>query len=171
MKEKCCAVIASSPMSFPWGYDEEDEGCAALRLLLLNRLSLLRAQGISRFAVVLDAGFGLYASEMLAALKESDPEISLTCFVPWEGQATKWTPELRERYFHVQSESAEVYFASAVETVDCRVIALLNAVDMADTVIAVYSNQDIPMAAALRYGERLRREIIRLKDGTGRNPV
>ena len=35
---KICAIIGCSPMYFPWGFDEEDEGCAALKLMLLNQM-------------------------------------------------------------------------------------------------------------------------------------
>lgn len=32
---KTCATISCSQMCFPWGFDEEDEGCAALKLILI----------------------------------------------------------------------------------------------------------------------------------------
>ena len=43
---KTCAIIGCSPMCFPWGYDEEDEGCAALKLILINQISRLRGGGL-----------------------------------------------------------------------------------------------------------------------------
>ena len=63
---------------------------------------------ITSFVVALDAGIGLYAVELIVGLREEHPEISLTCIVPWEEQATKWTPDLRERYFNVQAQCADV---------------------------------------------------------------
>ena len=42
---KTCAIIGCSPMCFPWGFDEEDEGCAALKLILINQISKLRGEG------------------------------------------------------------------------------------------------------------------------------
>ena len=39
---KTCAIIGCSPLCFPWGFDEEDEGCAALKLILINQISKLR---------------------------------------------------------------------------------------------------------------------------------
>lgn len=34
---KTCSIISCSPMCFPWGFDEEDEGCAVLKLILIIR--------------------------------------------------------------------------------------------------------------------------------------
>ena len=49
---KICAIFGCSPMCFPWGFDEEDEGCAALKLILMNRISKLIGEGYTRFAEI-----------------------------------------------------------------------------------------------------------------------
>ena len=35
---KTCAIIGCSPTCFPWGFDEEAVGCAALKLILINQI-------------------------------------------------------------------------------------------------------------------------------------
>ena len=160
MRQNTCAIIACSPIGFPWGYDEEDEGCAALKLLLLNRITLLRAEGVTDFAVVMDSGVGLYVAEMINSLRENDPDMNLTCVVSYEEQSTKWTPELRDRYFNEQSKCSEVEFASMEKTAASEVIAMLNAVDKAEYVIAVKSETDYLIPVALHYAERLGRKIF-----------
>ena len=82
MKEKSCAILGPEPLKFPWGYDEEDERCGALKLILLNMVNFWLVETIKTFVVVLDAGIGLYAAEIISELKEKDSEISLTCVVP-----------------------------------------------------------------------------------------
>lgn len=165
MIERRCAVLGSPPASFPWGYDEEDPGCGVLRLLLLNRITLLRSQGVTEFCVVLDAGMGLYAAETVALLRENDEALRLVCLVPWEGQADKWTPELRERFFNVQAGCSDVTIVSPDRTADCEITAMLNAVDMAETVIAIRGEGDSLLPVALRYAEKRGRHIIRLDAG------
>ena len=83
---KTCASIGCSPMCFPWGFDEEDEGCAALKLILINQISKLRGEGCTRFAISMDCGVGLYAAEILHGLKEQDDALEMICFVPYEGR-------------------------------------------------------------------------------------
>lgn len=138
----CCAIIGCSPLCFPWGFDEEDEGCAALKLILMNRITQLRAEGIKHFAVAIDCGIGLYAAEMIAGLQSRDPELEMTLYVPCEEQATKWTPELRDRYFAVHQAAKEVQYACHEREVGCEFGAYLNAVCSADLLLAVFDPQN-----------------------------
>lgn len=147
-------------MGFPWGYDEEDEGCAAMKLLLLNQITALRREDVTNFDVVMDTGVGLYAAEIINRLRENDQDIALTCIVPWEGQASKWTPELRERFFHEQVKCSNVRMLYGNWTADCEISAMLTAIDMAETVIAVTGQDDILVPVALHYAERLNRRVI-----------
>ena len=160
---KTCAIIGCSPMCFPWGFDEEDEGCAALKLILINQISKLRGEGCTRFAVSMDCGVGLYVAEILHGLKGSDDALETICYVPYEEQATKWTPELRDRYFNALAACTEVVNVDYEKTVDCEFKAYLEAMKEADTVIAVF-DPDHPRcereAAAVAVAEVLNRQVI-----------
>lgn len=163
---KTCAIIGCSPMCFPWGFDEEDEGCAALKLILMNRITRLRSEGCTRLSVCMDCGAGLYAAEILHGLKESDDDLETICYVPYEEQATKWTPELRDRYFNALAECTEVVNVSYEKTVGCEFKAHLEAINEADTVIAVY-DPDNPRcereATAAAVAEMLNKQILTLE--------
>ena len=162
---KTCAIIGCSPMCFPWGFDEEDEGCAALKLILMNRITMLRGEGCTRFAVSMDCGVGLYAAEILHGLKASDEGLKTICYVPYEEQATKWTPELRNRYFNVLATCTEVVNVAYEKTVSCKFKAHLEAINEADTVIAVYDPDDPRCereAAAVTVAELLNKQILTL---------
>ena len=166
---KTCAIIGCSPMCFPWGFDEEDEGCAALKLILMNRISKLRGEGCTRFAVSMDCGVGLYAAEILHGLKEQDNALETICYVPFEEQATKWTPELRDRYFNALAACTEIVNVAYEKTVDCEFKAHLAAINEADTLIAVY-DPDNPRcereAAAVAVAEMLNRQVFTIDPKT-----
>ena len=85
---------------------------------------------------------GLYAAEILHGLKESDEELETICYVPYEEQATKWTPELRDRYFNALAVCTEVVNVAYEKTVGCEFKAHLEAIKDSDTVIAVYDPDD-----------------------------
>ena len=160
---KTCAIIGCSPMCFPWGFDEEDEGCAALKLILINQLSKLRGEGCTRFAVSMDCGVGLYTAEILHGLKEQDDALKTICYVPYEEQATKWTPELRDRYFNALAACTEVINAAYEKTVGCEFKAYLEAINEVDTVIAVYDPDDPRCereVAAVAVAEMLNRQVL-----------
>jgi uncharacterized phage-like protein YoqJ len=150
-------------MCFPWGFDEEDEGCAALKLILINQISKLRGEGCTRFAVSMGCGAGLYAAEILHGLKGSDDALKTICYVPYEEQATKWTPELRDRYFNALAACTEVVNVAYEKTVGCKFKAYLEAINEADTVIAVYDPDDPRCereAAAVAVAKMLDRQVF-----------
>ena len=160
---KTCAIIGCSPMCFPWGFDEEDEGCAALKLILINQITRLRGEGYMRFAVSMDCGVGLYAAEILHGLKESDEELETICFVPYEEQATKWAPELRDRYFNALASCTKVVNVAHEKTVGCEFKAHLEAINEADTVIAIDAPEDPRCereVAAVAVAEMLNRQVM-----------
>ena len=160
---KTCAIIGCSPMCFPWGFDEEDEGCAALKLILINQITRLRGEGCMRFAVSMDCGVGLYAAEILQGLKGSEEELETICYVPYEEQATKWTPELHDRYFNALAACTEIVNVAYEKTVDCEFKAHLAAINEADTLIAVYDPDDPRCereAAAVAVAKMLDRQVF-----------
>ena len=160
---KTCAIIGCSPMCFPWGFDEEDEGCAALKLILINQITRLRGEGCTRFTVSMDCGVGLYAAEILQGLKGSEEELETICYVPYEEQATKWTPELRDRYFNALAACTEVVNVAYEKTVGCKFKAYLEAINEADTVIVVYDPDDPRCereAAAVAVAKMLDRQVF-----------
>ena len=160
-----CANIGCSPMCFPWGFDEEDEGCAELKLMLMNRITRYRSEGCIRFHISMDCGVGLYAAEIIHGLKETDGDLETICYVPYEEQATKWTPELRDRYFNALATCTEVVNVSYEKTVCCEFKAHLEAMKEADTVIVVFDPDD-PLcereAAAAAVAELLNKQILTL---------
>lgn len=161
MKENSCSILASAPLCFPWGYDEEDERCGALKLILLNLINFWRCAGINTFSVALDAGVGLYAAESILGLTEEAPGISLTCFVPWEEQAAKWTPELRNRYYDVLVKSTQVETVSTQWTASCEVEAKLRAIDLTERTFAVKTREEDPLLeVALHYARKTDRQLL-----------
>ena len=162
---KTCAIIGCSPMCFSWGFDEEDEGCATLKLLLLNQITRYRSEGCTRFQISMDCGVGLYAAEIIHGLKESDGELETVCYVPYEEQATKWTSGLRDRYFNALASCTEVINVAYEKTVGCEFKAYLEAINEADTVIAVYDPDDPRCereVAAVAVAEMLNKQILTL---------
>ena len=134
----CCAIIGQPPMRFPWGFDEEDSCCQNLKLTLAQKIMELRQQGVTRFAVVADCGVGLYAGECINALRQHDLDLMLFVVTPHEEQATKWTPDLRNRYFKLLEDCTIMEAASLHKTPTCEYDAYRKIIDYADMVLAAY---------------------------------
>jgi len=137
-KDLCCAILGQPPMRFPWGFDEEDSGCQNLKLALAQKIMELRQQGVTRFAVVADCGVGLYAGECVNALRAHDPDLMLFVVTPYEEQATKWTPDLRNRYFKLLEDCTLMELASHHWTPGCEYDAHRRIIEYADMALAAY---------------------------------
>jgi Uncharacterized protein conserved in bacteria len=162
MNKKSCAIIAESPMCFSWGYDEEDERCCALKLLLLNRLSLMQANGITCFYIPLDSGIGMYCAEILLSMMEDNKHIELNCLQPFEDQAAKWSPNLRDRYFSILEKCSTSSPVSLHKTQTCELDMMLEAIDHSEIIIGVQAGesiQDKTFATAHRYAQHIGREM------------
>ena len=135
---KSCAILGHSPMRFAWGFDEEAAECHDMKMELAQQIMVLRQQGVTHFSVACDYGVGLYAAEIINALRNDDPELMLFCVTPYEEQATKWTPELRERYFDMLIKCTHMTAVSLHKQPDAQLKAYRTIIRQSDMVLAVY---------------------------------
>ena len=155
-----CAVMGQHPLCFPCGFDEEDTQCRSMKLELAQRIMELRQCGVTEFQVACDPGVGLYAAEIINTLRENDQALRLICALPHEGQATKWTPQLRERYFDMLADCTDLSCVDYQETPNAQLMAYRRIVKQSDMLVAVYdpelasgSAEDKAMAYALALGK------------------
>ena len=153
-----CAVIGQPPMRFPWGFDEEDTQCRQMKLEMAQHILELSQCGVTEFQVACDPGVGLYAAEIVIALRENSLAVRLACVMPHEEQATKWTPQLRERYFNMLA-SAELDCIDFHEQPNAQLLAYQWIIKQSAVVLAVYdpdladgSAEDKAVAYALALG-------------------
>ena len=59
-------MIGQHPLRFPWGFDEEDDGCRRMKLEIAQRIMELRQRGVTEFRVVCDPGvvLAVYAPDL-----------------------------------------------------------------------------------------------------------
>ena len=157
---KSCAILGHSPMRFAWGVDEEAVECHDMKMELAQQIMVLRQQGVTHFSVACDYGVGLYAAELINVLRDNDPELMLFCVTPYEEQATKWTPELRERYFDMLADCTDLSCVDYQEAPNAQLMAYRRIVKQSDILLAVYdlelasdSAEDKAMAYALALGK------------------
>ncbi len=135
-----CAVMGQPPMRFPWGFDEEDERCRKMKLELAQQIMALHQRGVTQFLTACDCGVGLYAAEIVNALRTAQPEVMLLCYTPCEEQATKWAPALRERYFAVLGQCTRVTAVCPRQERGAQWRAYRRIIDLADMVLFVYDS-------------------------------
>ena len=164
--DRSCAVFGQHPLLFPWGFDEEAEGCRRMKLELAQSILELRQQGVTEFQVACDPGVGLYAGEIVHALAEQERNIRLVCVMPHEGQATKWTPQLRERYFDMLACCDEVRCLAPRAQPGGQLLAYQKIVRDTNMTLAVYAPElanGSPEDKAAAYAMALNRPMLMIQ--------
>ena len=78
MNNKKCAFTGHRPQSLPFGFNEADERCIALKKVLRNEIiNLIENKGVTHFITGMAIGVDMYAAEIVLGLKASYPGITL----------------------------------------------------------------------------------------------
>ena len=149
MKYKSCAFTGHRPKKFPWGYNETDTRCVALKQTLTREIVKLIEAGYTDFLSGMAEGADTWAAMVVLALKKENPALKLHCVLPCEGQGAD-----------------EVVYVSREYSKDCMLKRNRYLVDHAACLLAVYNGEwRGGTTMTVRYARKLGREVIIL------NPV
>lgn len=163
MIEKCCAFTGHRPKKLPWGYNETDLRCAALKSALAAQIAKLAAAGYTSFLSGMAEGTDTWAALAVLTLKQQLPALELHCVLPSQGQADRWTAAARKVYFSILEQADSIVYVSQTYTQDCMLKRNRYLVDHAACLLAVYNGERRGgTAMTVRYAGRLGREIILL---------
>ena len=73
MIKKCCAFTGHRPKKFPWGYNESDARCVALKETLAAEITKLVKTGYTDFLSGMAEGADTWAAMVVLALKKKIP--------------------------------------------------------------------------------------------------
>lgn len=77
MKVKKCAFTGHRPQSLPFGFNESDERCIALKQTLRAEIiRLIEQEGVTHFISGMALGVDIYAAEIVLGLKSNYEGIS-----------------------------------------------------------------------------------------------
>jgi len=161
MIERCCAFTGHRPKKFPWGYNETDARCVALKKELAAKITKLVRAGYTDFLSGMAEGTDTWAALTVLSLKKENPALKLHCALPCEGQADKWSTSARELYSYILEHANSVVYVSREYSKDCMLKRNRYLVDHAACLLAVYNGEQRGgTAMTVRYARKMGREII-----------
>lgn len=163
MQKKICAMIGLNPDSFSYGLNEDDDRCIALKLKLLQQISILYENGIHVFLSNCALGVNMWAAEIVAGLMCIHPNIELICVIPYEEQAVKWPAEYRDRYFSLHEECTQSILFNTAYRKDCLIECGRYLVNESDILLAVCDEQNLHLSMAgqmVAYAKQVKRDLI-----------
>ena len=133
-----CAFSGHRPHRLPWGTNEADPRCLALKEKLRQEIEVLIAGGVDVFACGMAQGCDLYFAEAVLDLRRTHPEIALWAALPCRSQADRWTEAEQDRHRRLCSESDRVVLVQEHYTADCMHRRNRWLLDQADCLLTVY---------------------------------
>ena len=100
-RERTCCFTGHRPEKLPWGSNEGDPRCVALKERLRDMLEEAYQAGYRHFISGMARGTDLYFCEAALALRDERPGITVEAAIPCEEQAARWPEEERQRYFNL----------------------------------------------------------------------
>ncbi len=169
MFDRCCAFTGHRPKKFPWGYDETDKRCIALKKKLTEQISKLASAGYTDFFSGMAEGTDIWAALAVQALRKENPMLKLHCVLPCEGQADKWSAAAQRLYFSILEQADFVVYVSRDYNSDCMLKRNRYLVDHAACLLAIYNGEwRGGTAMTIRYARKLGRKIVILDPCEGR---
>lgn len=97
-KPNSCCFTGHRPGKLPWGLDESDERCAALKQRIRDAVESACEEGYTHFICGMAMGCDLYFAEIVLSLRERFPLITLEAAIPCLTQPDSWPKEQQQRY-------------------------------------------------------------------------
>ena len=97
-KQTACCFTGHRPGKLPWGDDESDVRCLALKARIRAATESAVLEGMEHFICGMAEGCDLYFCEIVLELKERYPHITLEAALPCPTQADRWSEAQRARY-------------------------------------------------------------------------
>jgi len=158
-----CAFTGYRPQKMPFGFDESDPRCIDFKNRLKNTIHALYDMGYKHFLSGGAMGMDMYAAEAVVELREQYPEIILEMVSPYDTQAAKWSPELRERHDRL-FEVADIVTATRHEySKGALFIRNHYLVTNADVVLAAYDGQPGGTAMTCDLARKNHIKVIEIK--------
>lgn len=156
-----CAFTGHRPRKFPWGYNEQDSRCVALKDVLTMQIKRLIEIGYMDFLSGMAEGADTWAALAILALRKEEPALKLHCVLPCEGQADKWTASARTLYSSILDQADSITYVGREYSRDCMLKRNRYLVDHASCLLAIYNGEQRGgTAMTVRYARKLGREII-----------
>lgn len=117
-RRKTCAFTGNRPQKLPWGEDETDYRCIAVKNRIREELVGAIESGYDTFISGMALGGDTYFAEEVLSLRKTH-DIKLVCAVPFPDQCKSWSSEDKERYYEILAKADETVVLSDYYTRYC----------------------------------------------------
>ena len=151
------AFTGHRPEKLPWGSDESDPRCAALKQQILDAVRAAAGEGYDTFLCGMARGCDLYFAGAVLSLG-----LRLEAYLPCPSQTDRWSEADRARQTELLLGCAAVYMVEPRYSPGCMLRRNQKMVDAADALLTVYDGSSGGTGATIDYAKGRGRRIISL---------
>lgn len=158
-----CTFTGHRPEKLPWGYDEDDERCAALKEKIYDAVEAVYFAGIRHYICGMAKGCDTYFGEAVVRLRLEHPDVTLEAAIPCESQARGWSEADKRRYYRLAAQCDEETVLQSEYTPDCMIKRNKYMVDSSSILIAVYNGTHGGTMQTVNYARKNGLEVITIR--------
>ncbi len=149
------AFTGHRPEKLPWGGEESDERCVALKIQLYHAVETYAQRGYDTFLCGMARGCDFYFAEAVLALAQSRPGLRLEAYLPCPSQPDRWPEPDQRRQRALLMECSAVYMTQQAYTDGCMLRRNQIMVEQCDELLTVFDGSTGGTAAAIRHARSL----------------
>ena len=161
IKTSCC-FTGHRASKLPWGFNEQDDRCKALKIAIFDAVESVYDSGIRHYICGMANGCDLYFAEAVLELRQLHSDVTLEATVPYEGQSSGWSDREKARWQRIVDLADFYTLVSLSYTRDCMQKRNKYMVDNSSVLIAAYNSGSGGTLNTLLYAIRNGREVIQL---------
>lgn len=137
-RKSVCCFSGHRASKLPWGENESDPRCAALKEELARTLESLYESGVRHFICGMALGSDMYFAEAVLALRDLHGDVTLEAAIPCPEQTERWSDGQKLRYEDILSRCDAKTVISHRYTLDCMDRRNRYMIDRSATLVTVY---------------------------------
>lgn len=155
------AFTGHRPSSLPFGDNEDAPSCQALKDRLRQEIIKYARLGPTIFSCGMTQGIDIICGELVAAIMEQYPDISLCCVLPYRNHGQRWPSAWRDRHNALLATANWVDCLNDTSHRGCFHQRDRYLVEDANTLIAVYDGRATGGTAyTVQYARKLGVEVV-----------
>ena len=146
-----CGFTGHRPEKLPWGTNEDDPRCRALKMLLRQTVERAADAGVDTFCCGMARGCDFYFAEAVLDLMDSRPDIHLEAWLPCPSQTDRWRVSDRSRWEMLLRRCSRVHMVEQVYSDGCMLRRDRAMVDQTDQLISIWDGSPGGTGWTVRY--------------------
>ena len=162
-REHCCCFTGQRPAKLPWGNNEDDPRCLAVKEELRSRLYGIYQAGYRHFICGMAIGCDMLFAEAVLELRARYPDVCLEAAIPCGTQPDRWFANQRTRYNRLIDSCDKVTVLQINYTPDCMLRRNRYMVDHSSLLLACYDGRPGGTMGTILYAERQGVKVIQIE--------